>query len=358
MNLEKTIDVGIIGAGGIAALSHLPEIAEVDGMQVTHLCGRTERRLELLCERFSVPRYSLAWEGLLSDESLDAILIGLPHPLHAEAGLAVLERGKHLFMQKPLCATMEEADELVAAAEARPELCVYCRPAFAAEIYEMRRRIGAGDIGQVTSAGARKSHGGPEIYYAEVADSFQEPRRKNDLWFYDPEQASVGALFDMGVYAIASLVAVLGRVVRVTAQMGTVAKPTPLEDTALLILEFENGVLATAETSWCDPARTSLVRIHGTDGKLWNPGADGGPLDRIRPSSRDREWAPPIVEHVAVPPVPNQHKEWLLHIRKGTQPKLSNIWTARHITEIMLAAQESSRTQAPVALKSAPSWRD
>jgi predicted dehydrogenase len=120
MNAEKTLQVGIIGAGGIAALSHLPEIAEVQGMRVTHLCGRTERRLEKLCERFSVPRYSLTWEDLLSDESLDAILIALPHPLHAEAGLAVIERGKHLFMQKPLCATMGEADQLVAAAEARP----------------------------------------------------------------------------------------------------------------------------------------------------------------------------------------------------------------------------------------------
>ncbi len=126
---------------------------------------------------------------------------------------------------------MEEADQLVAAAEARPELCVYCRPAFGAEVYEMRKQIAAGAIGRVSSAGARHSHGGPEVYYAEVADAFQEPRRKDDLWFFDPKQASVGALFDMGVYAVARLIAVLGRVVRVTARLTTVAKPTPLEDT-------------------------------------------------------------------------------------------------------------------------------
>ena len=42
--MPKTINVGILGAGGIAALSHLPEIADVKGMQVTHLCGRKERR--------------------------------------------------------------------------------------------------------------------------------------------------------------------------------------------------------------------------------------------------------------------------------------------------------------------------
>lgn len=356
--MTRAINVGILGAGGIAALSHLPEIAKVQDMRVLHLCGRTESRLKLLCERFSVPRYSLQWENLLSDESLEAIIVALPHPLHAEAGLAVLERRKHLFMQKPLCATMEEADRLVAAAEAQPELCVYCRPSFGAEVYEMRRRIAACAIGRVTSAGARHSHGGPEVYYAEVADVFQEPRRSDDVWFFDPKKASVGALFDMGVYAVAQLIAVLGRVVRVTAHMATVAKPTSLEDTAMLILEFKNGALATAETSWCDPARTSLLRVHGTEGKLWSPGRDGGPLDWIRPSSHDREWAPPIVDHLAVPSVPNQHEEWLHHIREGTQPKLSNVWTARHVTEVLLAAQESNQTGTPVSVRSAPRLRD
>ena len=352
--MPEPLNLGILGAGGIVALSHLPELAEVDGWRVTHICGLEEERLQLLCERFSVPRYSLTWEELLADDALDAILVAVPHPLHAKAGLAVLEQGKHLFMQKPLCATLEEADRLVAAAEARPGLCVYCRPSFDAEVYEMRRRIAAGAVGQVTSAAARASHGGPEVYYAEVADFFGEPRRTDDLWFFDATKASVGALFDMGVYAVAQLVAVLGRVVRVTARLATVAKPTQLEDTAVVIMEFENGALATAETSWCDPARTSFTRIHGAAGKLLNPGAGSSSLDWVRPSSYDRERDEPVTEHLAVPPFPNQHAEWLQHIRQGTQPQLSNIWTARHVTEVLLAALESSRSERPVTLQSAP----
>lgn len=352
--MTTTINVGILGAGGIAALSHLPEIADVDGMHVTHLCGRKEARLQHLCEQFSVPRYSLQWDELLSDESLDAVIVALPHPLHAEAGLAVLGRGKHLFMQKPLCATMEEADRLVAAAEARPELCVYCRPSFGAEIYEMRKQIAAGIIGHVSSAGVRQSHGGPEIYYAEVADAFQEPRRENNLWFFDPKQAGVGALFDLGVYAVARLIAVLGAVVQVTARLTTIAKPTPLEDTAMLILECENGVLATAEASWCDPAQSCFLRIHGTDGKLLSPGKNASSPDWIRPGSLDRERAEPVVEHLTASPFPNQHEEWLQHIHEGTQPQLSNIWTARHVMEVLLAAQESSRSGTPISVKSVP----
>ena len=345
------INVGILGAGGIAALSHLPEIAAVDGMRVTHICGRRESRLRLLCDRYDVPRYSTSWMPLLDDNSLDAVIVALPHPLHAEAGLAVLERGKHLFMQKPLCVNMDEADQLVSASESRPRQVVYCRPSFGAAVYEMRRQLADGAIGQVSGALARHSHGGPEVYYAEVSDSFDEPRADDDFWFFDAEQAGGGALIDMGVYAIANIVALLGKVDAVTARMATVAKPTDLEDSATLILEMANGALATAETSWCDPARSTFLRLHGTAGKLIQ---EGDSIDWIRPGSYEREWAAPIVDKLTPEPVPNQHEEWLRCIESGRQPALSNIWAARHVMEIMLAAQESHETGRRVKPRTSP----
>ncbi|MDE2636936.1 MAG: Gfo/Idh/MocA family oxidoreductase [Chloroflexota bacterium] len=345
------INVGILGAGGIAALSHLPEIAAVEGMRVTHVCGRRERRLRLLCERFDVPRFSTSWGDLLDDNELDAVIVALPHPLHAEAGVAVLERGLHLFMQKPLCTTIDEANRLVVESEARPGQIVYCRPSFDAAVYEMRRQLAAGAIGKVSGALARHSHGGPEIYYAEVADAFNEPRVENDLWFFDADTAGGGALIDMGVYSIANLVALLGKADYVTARMTTVAKPTALEDTATLILEFANGALATAETGWCDPARSSFLRVHGTAGKLV---LRGDVIDYIRPSSYEREWAAPLVDEIRPAPMVNQHEEWLHCIKRGAQPEISNIWTARHISEIMLAAIQSNDACARAAIHSDP----
>ena len=345
------INVGILGAGGIAALSHLPEISEVEGMRVTHICGRTERRLRLLCERFDVPRLSTDWSGLLDDDELHAVIVALPHPLHAEAGLAVLERGLHLFMQKPLCTTVEEANRLVAASESRPRQVVYCRPSFDAAVYEIRRQLAAGAVGRVSGALARHSHGGPEIYYAEVTDSFNEVRVENDFWFFDADTAGGGALIDMGVYSIANLVALLGKVDYVTARMTTVAKPTAMEDTATLILEFANGALATAETGWCDPARSSFLRVHGTAGKLIQSEES---IEYIRPSSFEREWAAPLVDEIRPAPVVNQHEEWLRCIENGKQPEISNLWTARHITEIMLAAVSSNEEGRRVAIHSDP----
>ena len=238
----------------------------------------------------------------------------------------------------------------VAASASRPGQIVYCRPSFDPVVYEMRRQLAAGAIGTVSGAFARHSHGGPEIYYAEVSDSFNEAR-VDDLWFFDAETADGGALIDMGVYSIANIVALLGKADYVTARMRTVDKPTALEDTASLILEMANGALATAETGWCDPARSSYLRVHGTAGKLVQ---QGDSIAYIRPSSYEREWAPPLVDELVPEPVVNQHEEWLRCIESEAQPPLSNLRMARHVMEIMLAAVSSNRAGSRVPIQSDP----
>ena len=265
-------------------------------MRVTHICGRRERRLRLLCERFDVPRYSTNWASLLDDEALDAVIVALPHPLHAEAGLAVLERGLHLFMQKPLCTTVAEANQLVAASEARPAQVVYCRPSFDGYVYEMRRQLAAGAIGKVSGALARHSHGGPEIYYAEVADAFEEERLENDLWFFDAETAGGGALIDMGVYSIANLVALLGKVDHVTARMATVDEANGVGrhgDADSGILQWragDSGDGLVRSGALFVPART----WHGRQARFARR------CDRLRrPSSYEREWAEPLVDEIS-----------------------------------------------------------
>ena len=196
------------------------------------------------------------------------------------------------------------------------------------------------------------SHGGPEVYYAEIRDFFAEDSA--DLWFFQKGEAAVGALFDMGVYAVAVLVAIMGSVTSVIGQTATLDKPTALEDTATLILRFENGAIGTAETGWCDPARSYQLSVHGTKGKITNPGARGSGLTHWTPGSYTREDVPPVPHEIDLSCIGavDAHTHWVDCIRKGQQPELSNVWTARHITEILLAGLESSRTGTLVRLHS------
>ena len=227
------IGIGVIGAGGIAARLHLPEIAAIDDFEIRLLAGRKQSRLDLLARRFGA-RTSGDYQAVVDSPVVDAIVVATPHPVHVEWGIAALRAGKHLLIQKPLCGDLREAAAFAeAAAEARS--IVLCLPHFAPEIHQARKMVDAGSLGVISGAYARTSHGGPEVYYAEIRDLFGEAN-DGDLWFFDDKKASVGALFDMGVYAVAQLVAVLGSVTRVHGRVTTVDKPTPLEDCASLML--------------------------------------------------------------------------------------------------------------------------
>ena len=345
--------IGILGAGGIAAKLHLPELLSVDGVQVTVLAGRKQARLETLCRKFNVPRWTQSYDEVLADPDVDGVVVALPHPLHVRYGLAALAAGKHVHMQKPLSTSLDEAEQFVRAAEASDRTVLALPYVGGPHVLAARQMIADGRLGRVSSAHSRFSHGGPEVYYATI-EAILEEEPEQDLWFFDADRADVGALFDMGVYAIAHLVSLLGSVTSVLGRCTTVAKPTRLEDTAALILQFENGAIGTAETGWCDGARTYDFSVHGTEGKLVNPSGTrpslSGELWHYRPSSLVDEDAPLLEERVDTSAWPNvhSHQHWVDCIRAGRQPPLSNARSARHVTEVMLAGLESSRSMRAV----------
>jgi predicted dehydrogenase len=347
-----TLRVGVIGAGGIAAKLHLPEMATVAGAEVSVLSGRRQSRLQTLCRKFHVPRWTHSYEEVIGDPSIDAVIICLPHPLHVKYGLMALDAGKHIHMQKPLSTSLAEADEFVRAVEARDRTVLALPFVARPHVLAARQVIAEGRLGQVSSAHARFSHGGPEVYYATIQQILEEPAEE-DLWFFDSQRADVGALFDMGVYAIAHLVTLLGAATHVTCRLSTVAKPTTLEDTAALILDFAGGILGTAETGWCDAGSTFAFSVHGTAGKLVNPSRTMELL-HYRPSSLVDEDAPLLKEPVDTSAWPNihSHQHWIDCIRQGTQPPWANARMARHVTEIMLRGLESARAGRTVSVTS------
>lgn len=348
----STLRVGVVGAGGIAAKLHLPEMKTVEDAEVTVVSGRRQTRLETICRKFDVPRWTQNYDEVVGNPDLDGVIISLPHPLHVEWGLKALDAGKHVFMQKPLSTSLDEADRFVRSAEASDRTVLALPYVSKPHVLAAREFAQQGKLGTVSAAHARHSHGGPEVYYAGIQEILEE-EPEDALWFFDAEQADVGAVFDMGVYAIANLVTILGSVRAVTARCTTVAKPTKLEDTAALLLDFENGALGTAETGWCDPARSTEFSVHGTEGKVVSLGR-GGTLTHFRPGSKTDEDAALIEEEVDLAKYPQQnaHQHWAACIRQGGQPPLSNARTARHVTEIMLAALQSSREQRSVGIDS------
>ena len=110
--------VGVVGGGLIAQAVHLPNLRRLpDRFAVVALADPSARVRELVAARFGIPATFATWEGLLERAQLDAVAVCAPHGAHAGVILAALDAGLHVFVEKPLCVRLADADRIVAAAQ-------------------------------------------------------------------------------------------------------------------------------------------------------------------------------------------------------------------------------------------------
>ena len=114
---ESKLRVGIIGAGFIAAMTHIPELRATGRAEVIAIARRNPERLALVQRELNVPEAYTDWREMLDKSRLDAVVVCTPHNLHVEPTLAALERGYHVLLEKPITDTIEGAQALVRAAE-------------------------------------------------------------------------------------------------------------------------------------------------------------------------------------------------------------------------------------------------
>ena len=114
---QQPLRVGVVGAGGIAQMMHLPHLTErPDLFQVVALADVDEEALAAVADRYRIPGRHRDAAGLMADRDVEAVLLCASGSQKASA-LAALAAGKHLFLEKPLGYGPSEAREIAAAAE-------------------------------------------------------------------------------------------------------------------------------------------------------------------------------------------------------------------------------------------------
>ncbi len=92
---------------------HLPALRKIAGLKLVALVDRDLTRLNRIADHAGVPRRHTDYRATLNDSSIDLVAVCAPPQLHAEIGFAVIDAGKHLFMEKPLALSIHDADRLV-----------------------------------------------------------------------------------------------------------------------------------------------------------------------------------------------------------------------------------------------------
>ena len=117
------LNVGIVGCGDIAIKNYLPGTKALAGtVDIVATCDTRHERAVRAAEEFGTAecRAYDSLDGLLGDTRVQGVQVLTPWPFHFQLALQALQAGKHVYVQKPMCQTLAEANQLVKAAEDVP----------------------------------------------------------------------------------------------------------------------------------------------------------------------------------------------------------------------------------------------
>jgi predicted dehydrogenase len=109
--------VGVIGIGLYSTLAHVPQLRATGRAEVVAICRRSADKLAFSQQQLGVESGYTDWRALLEHPGLDAVVISTPHDQHAEQGMAALDRGLSVLMEKPLALTLSDASAVVVKAQ-------------------------------------------------------------------------------------------------------------------------------------------------------------------------------------------------------------------------------------------------
>ena len=122
-NLPSDIRVGIVGAGDNTRKRHIPGLRAIPGVELVGVVNSTTTSTARVAREFQIPQQFSSWQTLVTDPSIDAVVVGTWPNLHCEVTCAALEAGKHVLCEARMARNLSEARAMHSAAIAHPD-CV------------------------------------------------------------------------------------------------------------------------------------------------------------------------------------------------------------------------------------------
>ncbi|CAG7655117.1 Gfo/Idh/MocA family protein [Paenibacillus allorhizosphaerae] len=242
-----TIKVGIIGCGLMGSL-HARTLHALLGVQVAAVHNRTREKAEALAAEVGAAVFD-SYEALLAQD-LDAVWVATPDHLHVDASIAVLESGKHLFLEKALATSVADGAKIVETGAKRPELkaMVGYPLRFAPAYRAMKEAVSHGDAGKPIQAWSMRTHFlDPN---QRVYDKYRDHYYDTPGWYFNEADAK-GPIFSHGSHDYDLLMWMCGEVESVFAYGGTyMLPPGSVADAFTVSLRFANGAIGQVSTPW------------------------------------------------------------------------------------------------------------
>jgi predicted dehydrogenase len=267
------VKVGLMGGGGIADAHIRGYRRFADRIGVTAVADTVPETLARRRDELGAQAFS-DYARLITEADIDAVDICLPHHLHRDAVVRAAEAGKHILCEKPLCLTAQEADDVLTAVRSNGVTLMSAHnQLFMPAVAKAREVLDDGLLGRV--------------YEVRTTDSFYNDFDPSTMgWRASAKTSGGGELIDTGYHPTYLMLYLAGgRPVEATAMLST-HRLTFMEgeDSAQVLVRFDNGVVGQMVTSWAyDPAPvTERFSVVGERGSLHSVGKGVGLRVQLR----------------------------------------------------------------------------
>jgi predicted dehydrogenase len=254
MAMDK-IRVGMIGVGGFgvirrAMLKETGMYKLVVGYDIDYKAIR-EAVKEDGCEAAS------SLQELVSRDDIEAVIISTGAKFHAEHCLAAANAGKHIFVEKPLCSTLDESRQILSLCRKKKlKIGMGHEARYERGIMTCKKYIENERLGKIVAIEINTSHSG----------ALATPRNN---WRFDPEKNPGGMLFQCGIHYIDTMHYLFGPIIEVASFMrADICPDTKTDDASVTILKFKNGLIGSLNAHHTT-AYNHYIYFYGTKGNLY-----------------------------------------------------------------------------------------
>lgn len=346
------INVGVVGTGGIFRELHLPHYLTTKRARVVAVADVNERSAKEAAQACGAKYFTTDFRELLSLRDVEAVDICTPPSSHKEIAVAAAELGKHVLVEKPMCRTLKEVDEMIAAADrAGVVLQVAYMLRFHPTYMVLKRLLDEGSLGEV------------HLAYSCQVGWFPT----NHPWLFSRAQSG-GMLVEQAIHTLDEWLWLYGPVDTVYAQvshipLGGTYPPPPeaVENNASVIVRFARGGTGVLIKSWaaevphigegvvCSNGSASVNRerltwkLHAGEATTYVPDVpDDDTYRAVDPESRRRNYWSYASKGASI-------EHWLKCIEGEEEPETSGR-VGRAGVELAEAAYRSSDSGQPVRL--------
>jgi len=217
-------------------------VRNFDGLaELTWLCDLDDTHLQPLAERYPHARATNAFDDMLADDALDAVVIATPVPTHYALAKQALQAGKHVFVEKPPAMRAAEMDELVQLAAdgdrvLMPGHLLLYHPA----VLKLKELVASGELGDVLCV------------YGNRVNLGIVRSNENALW-------------SLGVHDLSVILYLLDEDPDVATAQGSWSIHEGVEDVVFCFLRFPSGKIAHMHLSWLDPHKMRKMTVVGRE---------------------------------------------------------------------------------------------